>query len=46
MGDPAERLDDRNMERVSGAPYHPQTQSKIDMNVRVGIIPDVPRKWL
>ena len=29
-GDPAEWLDDRSMEHVRGAPYHPQTQGKIE----------------
>ena len=29
-GDLAEWLDDRNMEHVRGAPYHPQTQGKIE----------------
>jgi len=28
-GDLAEWLDDRDMEHVRGAPYHPQTQGKI-----------------
>ncbi len=37
LEDPAERLDDRNMERVSGAPYHPLTQSKIETNVRTWV---------
>ena len=29
-GDLAEWLDDRNMEHIRGAPYHPQTQGKIE----------------
>ncbi len=29
-GDLAEWLDDRSMEHVRGAPYHPQTQGKIE----------------
>jgi transposase InsO family protein len=29
-GELAEWLDDRNMEHVRGAPYHPQTQGKIE----------------
>ena len=29
-GDLAEWLDDRSMDHVRGAPYHPQTQGKIE----------------
>ena len=30
LGDLAERLDDKGMDHVRGAPYHPQTQGKIE----------------